>query len=150
MTETPAGTGKPFAPWISRVGALIIDILPVLAVTLVFALLFGEKESGDGSFSIQLSGGPYVVSQLIGLAWFVYNWVIKQGNTGQTLGKKALNIAVFKTGTTEPLGPGLTFVRQLAHILDGIPCFIGYLFPLWDKEKRTFADMVMNSRVYQA
>ncbi len=57
---------------------------------------------------------------------------------------------MFKTGTTEPLGPGLTFVRQLAHILDGIPCLIGYLFPLWDKEKRTFADMVMNSRVYQA
>lgn len=45
---------------------------------------------------------------------------------------------------------GLTFARQLVHIVDAIPCFIGYLWPIWDKENRTFADMIMSTRVYKA
>ena len=148
MTEAPVGSHKPFASWGHRAGAYILDILPVIALTILMTVLFGEKTTTDNGFSAELSGGGAVVLYLGIFGWFIYNWIIKQGNTGQTLGKKQLGIAVYKGGTTTPLGPGMTFVRQLAHILDSIPCLIGYLFPLWDKERRTFADMVMGSRVY--
>ena len=148
MTEASAVPSKPFASWIQRLGALIIDLLPIVAVGILLTVLFGEKETTDTSFSVELSGGGAALLYLAQFGWFIYNWVLKQGRTGQTLGKKQLGIAVYQGGTTTPLGPGMTFVRQLAHILDSF-CLIGYLFPLWDKEKRTFADMIMGSRVYQ-
>ena len=48
------------------------------------------------------------------------------------------------------IGGGLTFARQLVHVLDALPCGLGYLWPLWDRENRTFADMIMSTRVFKA
>jgi uncharacterized RDD family membrane protein YckC len=64
------------------------------------------------------------------------------------VGKKAMDIAVLGA-SNEPIGAGLTFARQLAHVLDFLPCFLGYLWPLWDAEKRTFADMIVGTRVHR-
>jgi hypothetical protein len=36
-------------------------------------------------------------------------------------------------------------VRQLAHIIDGAICYIGYLFPLWDAKRQTIADKIMGT-----
>ena len=35
-------------------------------------------------------------------------------------------------------------------MIDGIPCYLGYLWPLWDKENRTLTDMILDTRVYKA
>lgn len=148
MTET-AGTQKAYASWGSRVLAVIIDGIPTGLLFGVLTAAFGESTSSDGAFSFSLTGGPAAVYFIGAIGWFVYNWLILQGGTGQTVGKKLLGIGVFKAGTSEPLGAGLTFARQLAHIVDGIPCLLGYLWPLWDKEKRTFADMMIGSRAYK-
>ena len=43
----------------------------------------------------------------------------------------------------------MTFVRGLAHFLDSLPCYIGYLWPLWDTKRQTFADKIMNSVVVE-
>ena len=48
-----------------------------------------------------------------------------------------------KTG--QPIGFGLSIVRQLAHIVDAIICYIGYLFPLWDAKRQTLADKIMTT-----
>ena len=42
------------------------------------------------------------------------------------------------------------FVRKLAHILDALPCYVGYLWPLFDAKKQTFADKVMNTVVVRS
>lgn len=42
----------------------------------------------------------------------------------------------------------MSFVRQIVHIVDALPCYIGYLWPIGDREKRTFADMILSTRVY--
>ena len=36
-----------------------------------------------------------------------------------------------------------SIVRQLAHIVDGIFCYVGYLWPLWDGKRPTLADKIM-------
>ena len=41
----------------------------------------------------------------------------------------------------------MSFVRQLAHVLDGLPCYLGYLWPLWDAKRQTFADKVIGTYV---
>lgn len=58
-----------------------------------------------------------------------------------------MDVAVLDA-TYRPLGAGLTFVRQLAHVLDFLPCFLGYLSPAWDKERRTLGDMIVGARVH--
>ncbi len=47
--------------------------------------------------------------------------------------------------TWQPIGFGLSIVRQLAHIVDGAICYIGYLFPLWDAKRQTLADKIMTT-----
>ena len=34
--------------------------------------------------------------------------------------------------------------------LYGLPCYLGYFWPLWDPEKQTFSDKVMNTIAVQA
>jgi len=36
------------------------------------------------------------------------------------------------------------------HIVDGLSLFIGYLWPLWDKKRQTFADKIMSTVVVSA
>lgn len=148
-TDPQASTGT-YAGWWSRVGAAIIDALPNTVLFALFTALFGESSTEDSSFTFQLSGLPFVIYLVLAIGWFVYNVVHLQGTTGQTVGKKMLGIAVYGAGTRQPIGRGMSFARQLVHIVDALPCYLGFLWPLWDKENRTFADMIMGSRVYRA
>ncbi len=146
----PPPSSAEFGSWGARVGAYVLDILPIAVLYTVVALIFGDNSAGGGAVSTSLTGLPAVVVFVLGVGWLVYNWGVKQGATGQTMGKKVLNIAVYKAGTTETLGTGLSFGRYLVHIIDAIPCYIGFLWPLWDKENRTFTDMILDTRVYKA
>lgn len=146
----PPPSSAEFGSWGARFVAWFIDELPIIVVYFVFALLFGENTAGGGTVSTSLTGLPALVFFLIVIGWLVYNWGLRQGRTGQTIGKGVMNVAVFKAGTTEPLGTGLSIGRTLVHVIDAIPCYLGYLWPLWDAENRTFTDMVLDTRVYKA
>ncbi|KAA1395448.1 RDD family protein [Aeromicrobium ginsengisoli] len=139
-----------FAGWGARVGASILDSVPTLIVFVICIATFGTTDTADGSFSFQLSGAGAAVYYLFGAAWFFYNTVYRQGTTGASLGKSILGITLGRAGSGEPIGAGMSFVRQIVHILDALPCGLGYLWPLWDSEKRTFADMILSTRVYQS
>ena len=41
----------------------------------------------------------------------------------------------------QPVGVLMAFVRELAHVVDGI-LYLGYLWPLWDQKRQTFADKI--------
>ena len=66
-----------------------------------------------------------VVGALSVLAFYVYNWCIRQGRTGYTFGKTVVGIKLVSERTSQPIGAGLSFVRQLAHIVDGLLCYLG-------------------------
>jgi uncharacterized RDD family membrane protein YckC len=150
MTQ-PVGATAPaaYAAWGSRVGASIIDAAPTIVAFGVLGALFGTSKTSDGQASFTLDGGGFVLFLVIAVAWFGYNVLYQQGTTGQSFGKKIVGIAVYQAGTSRPLGPGLTFARQLVHTVDALPCFLGFLWPLWDKENQTLADMIMTSRSYK-
>ena len=38
-------------------------------------------------------------------------------------------------------------MRQLAHIVDSLICYIGWLFPLWDAKRQTIGDKIMGTVV---
>ena len=145
-----AGYGQPYgaapspenySPWGARaLGALIDYVAPVVVFYIVyFVLVFG------------IGGTAGTLLGVVALAAFVgftlWNSVFKQGQSGQSLGKELAKTKLIDEQTGQPLGAGMTFVRHLAHFLDSAACYIGWLFPLWDEKRQTFADKIMHSVV---
>lgn len=95
----------------------------------------------------------YTISSALGLllmlaawGWSLYNAYLN-GSTGQSFGKQQAGTRVLSEATGQPIGGGLGIVRGLAHIVDAIICYIGFLFPLWDSKKQTLADKIMKTVV---
>ncbi|MFG2971967.1 RDD family protein [Streptomyces sp. NPDC048331] len=134
----------PLAHWGLRVGATLLDGLiiagPMYALT-GLGVAFSGNESGDA-----VAGVLSLVGMLYFLGMFFFQ-LYREGTTGQTLGKKIVGISVHRELDGATLGFGMAFVRKLAHILDGAACYIGYLWPLWDEKKQTFADKVCSTVV---
>ena len=80
---------------------------------------------------------------LVGLAYFVWNYGYRQGTTGSSIGKSLLKFKVVSENTGEPIGFGLSALRQIAHVVDAVIFHFGYLFPLWTAKRQTLADKMM-------
>ena len=136
--------GRPLANWPQRVGAYLIDNL-IAGIPAFLAALFINPEPGE-----PMSGANALVVfllYLVSLGITVYNRWILQGRTGQSWGKQVLNTRLLRMSDGQPIGGGMAFVRDLAHIIDAIPCYIGFLWPLWDARRQTFADKIISTVV---
>ncbi|MFN2586671.1 MAG: RDD family protein [Actinomycetota bacterium] len=133
-----AGPSGPRAGFWARFGALLIDgILVGIVASILSAILGG----GDGG---TFSGTYQAIQAILGLAYYVY---FEGGPSGQTLGKKALNIRVIDFAAGGSIGYGRALVRNLGRYLSGLVLLLGYLWMLWDKEKQTWHDKFANSVV---
>jgi uncharacterized RDD family membrane protein YckC len=154
----PAPAGG-YAPWVKRVGATILDgIIGALAgiplwigyVVLLSHLHTTTNPDGTTTSHMSSGGGIAYVLIVIGLvtsiAFWVWNVCLRQGRTGQTIGKGVLGIRLIDENTSQPIGAGMSFLRAIVHILDGF-CYLGYLWPLWDSKNQTFADKIMHTVV---
>lgn len=128
------------ADWGIRALSYLIDWI---APTFVLAILVGLATA----VSETLGNAVYVVGVVGLIAFGVWNSGYRQGTTGQSIGKGVVGTKLISQSSGQPIGFGLAVVRQLAHILDGIPCYLGYLWPLWDDRKQTFADKIMSTVV---
>ncbi|AXG79803.1 RDD family protein [Streptomyces paludis] len=136
------GGGMPeLAHWGLRFGGKLIDGL--LYVVPYFILVAGASSDGGIGPVLALVGG------LAMLGIFIWQ-VIQEGSTGQTVGKKVVGIRLLRENDGQPIGAGMAFVRGLAHFLDNIACYIGWLWPLWDQKKQTFADKVCSTVVVKS
>jgi Mce-associated membrane protein len=66
--------------------------------------------------------------------------------SGWSLGRALVGIAVVRPDGAS-VGPGRLLLRDLAHLLDTVSVFIGWLWPLWDARRRTFADLLLGTEV---
>lgn len=102
---------------------------------------------GFGLYEVP-TGGTVAIGvalYLVGAIAYIVIYCKKLGK-GATWGRKAMNYQVLDADTGSPIGTGRAVGRYFAAILNAIPCLLGYLWPLWDAEKRTFADMIVNTR----
>ena len=132
MTDLSEGVARgPRAGFWQRFGAALIDGIIVGVVILILWAV--------------LKGVGYVLGVLISIAYVVY---FEGGPTGQTIGKRMLGIRVYDFGGSGgPIGYGRAFIRWLGRIISGIPCYLGYLWMLWDKEKQTWHDKLATTVV---
>jgi uncharacterized RDD family membrane protein YckC len=149
----PGVGGRALASWPYRVGASLIDgVVSSIVPALCYGIAAGTSETTVDAFGTPTSTPTALgtVLILVGIVaqfaiWF-WNRVWRQGRTGQSVGKSLLNIRLVKEATGGPAGIGLTFGREFAHILDAF-FYIGYLWPLWDEKKQTFADKLCGTVV---
>jgi uncharacterized RDD family membrane protein YckC len=169
----PAGYGygaptPPYASWGARAGAFIIDGL-VGAVAMIpfwigYGLLIGGAVAG-GSSEYDPNTGLYTpagepngalmaiggllmfIGFLVSLAFLYWNYGLKQGKTGYSIGKGVLGIKVVKEADGQVLGTWFSIGRFFVHYLDQLACYIGYLWPLWDDKRQTFADKILSTIV---
>jgi uncharacterized RDD family membrane protein YckC len=135
--------GAPYAEWPQRALAYLIDLAPVIGIVIVEQILFAIM---PGVIDLLVA----LVSVVAILGWVVYNYGIQQGASGYTLGKGIVGIKLISEETGQPIGTGMAVARYFVHILDAIPCYIGFLWPLWDEKKQTFADKVLKQIVVTA
>jgi uncharacterized RDD family membrane protein YckC len=143
--QAPAGYGypqqpgygmqPPYANWGQRFLGLLVDML-VFAVPYIVVIIGGASKI----WALAIIG--YLA--VIGLAIWQ---LIREGRTGQTVGKQAVGIRLVREIDGQPVGVGMAFVRRLAHFLDSIACYIGWLWPAWDAKRQTFADKVCSTIV---
>ncbi|WP_103502670.1 MULTISPECIES: RDD family protein [Streptomyces] len=138
----PYGSHVPndYAGWGSRVVARILDML-ILGVVPAILMVIGTPTTEGDSF-----GPTYFLGVLLSIGGWIY-FAYLLGTTGQTPGRKAVNIQVLKESTGQPLGFGMAVVRYVLDIVNALPCYLGYLWPLWDAKKQTFADKIVGTVV---
>ncbi|GAA3973224.1 RDD family protein [Streptomyces sp. NBC_01352] len=146
--QAPAGYGYPqqpgygmppsYANWGQRFLGTLVDGLIFM---IPYILVIIDVSAQTGILSVVGALG------VIGLAIWQ---LIKEGRTGQTVGKKALGIRLVRESDGQPLGVGMAFVRRLAHFLDSLACYLGWLWPAWDAKRQTFADKVCSSIVIRS
>ena len=143
--QPPGGPHPPYgrpelAHWGLRVGSYVIDYLITFGPAMLLNFMVGPDDSGTSAVF-----GILALLLMIGGGVFV---CVQEGSTGQSPGKKALGIRLVREREPgRPIGFGLSFGRRLLHVVDGLACYLGYLWPLWDEKKQTFADKIVSTVV---
>ena len=157
----PPGWALPtetYTPWVKRLLAFLIDWTPIWLVFLVPMIglvvtdgweCFDAMYGSSTNYCTTSSSDLWIIVQLLGFLacapYFFWNFCYRQGKTGQSIGKSALKFKVISEKTWQPIGFWLSLVRQIAHYIDQLICYIGYLFPLWDDKRQTIADKLMST-----
>jgi uncharacterized RDD family membrane protein YckC len=142
-----------YTPWLTRVGARLIDSVPLAVILAVGWLVLQNSVDSlcvandvDQICSVGYSTVGMTVmwgAVLAGLAYLVWNYGYRQGRTGSSIGKSVLKFKVVSENTGEPIGFGMSVLRQIVHVVDIAIFYTGYLFPLWTAKRQTLADKIM-------
>ena len=123
--------------WI-RFDALLIDLALLAAVTSTFV--------GIGPVSLASWAKDLVDPRalLLLLAYFTF---FEGSASGQTVGKKLLNIRVVDLDNAESIGFARAAMRNVVAYFVSVIFLLGYLWMLWDEERQTWHDKVASSLV---
>jgi len=136
-------SGAILAPWAKRAGAALIDTaLPsvVLLASAALAVVAQALQYHD------LLPAFLVLGVVLALGLMVRN-LVTQGHTGQSLGKRRVGLCLVQQHDGYPVGPLISLVRQGLHLADTVPLLLGWLWPLWDEKRQTFADKIVSTVV---
>lgn len=138
----------PYAGWGSRVGAHLLDALAAGGAVVVAG--FAAGIAGSLTRNAVAGGAVAVLLGIAAVSWLFHNRYVRAGRTGQSLGKSALRIRLVDERTWGPIGTGRALARDLAHVIDGLSCYVGYLMPLWDRRRQTIADKLARTVVVRS
>ena len=113
-----------------RLGAFLIDFAILLVPNIIFYLILGGVLSN-------------VLSFILGIGYAVYFWT----SSGQTPGKKMMNLKVVKAEGGRLLTPGEAVLRYMGQIISGIALLLGYLWVIWYPKHEAWHDKIAGTKV---
>jgi uncharacterized RDD family membrane protein YckC len=122
----------------SRTVSFCIDcVAPVAVLTVLLSV--AAHTNGTG-WRLVISASVY-----LGLLGFgIWNSGYLQGATGRSLGRRVAGTALISIETGRPVGFGWAVARQIWHVVD---FGVGFLWPLRDSKRQTFADKIVGTVV---
>jgi polar amino acid transport system permease protein len=131
------------ASWGQRAYAQLID-LGLLAVGegIVIGLIAAAGLRGIGGLILKIA--------LIVVPALLYAWqaVVRQAAVGQTFGKARAGISLVDDADGLSPTEATCLRRLLGHVVD-LVSLVGFFRPLWEPERKTFADRITKTRVVQ-
>lgn len=155
----------PVADFGQRALALIIDIaitlvglIPmVIGAILIAAGTSSATRTYDEFGNTTLSGADggligtgvalVVIGSLVSFGVWLWNRVFRMGRTGQSVGKKSVGLKLVDDKTGQPIGAGMSFLREIVASIVNQIFYLSYLWMLWDTDKQTVADKAVHSTV---
>jgi Mce-associated membrane protein len=128
---------------LARAGAFSVDVLLGVAVIATMVLLWQTTP---------VRGWLWWLCTVVAAVAFVLmavNRLVAPTISGWSLGRALFGIAV-RMRDGSPPGLGRLILRDLAHLADTAALLIGWLWPLWDRRGRTFADLLLRTEVREA
>jgi uncharacterized RDD family membrane protein YckC len=124
-----------------RIAAMLYDGLLILALLFLSTLPFiaardGEPVEADENLIYRL------ILALVIYGFFVGFWT----RSGRTLGMQSWRLQLQAADGNPPTIAAAT-VRFFAAILSWLPCGLGFLWQLWDKDGLTWHDRISKTRI---
>lgn len=94
------------------------------------------------------AGAIFILAGIVLAFVAAIRMMIQRGHLGYDIADAALGQTLLRDSSMRPMGSGWSvFGRGLAHILDALPLYLGYFWPIWDQKRQTFADKVSGTIV---
>jgi Mce-associated membrane protein len=123
-----------------RAGAFALDVLPGVAVVVTMALLVLAAPNGGWLWWM------YTATAVVAAFATLANRCLLPAVRGWSVGRAVVGIRVLRADGQSP-GALTLVLRDVAHLLDTAAVFVGWLWPLWDQRRRTFADLLLRTEV---
>ena len=153
-----AGFGQRALAYLIDWALTLIGLIPVILGIILIAVAapselntdqFGNTTtSGDSNPGLAVVGGLLIaLGVLIAIGITIWNRVFKIGGAGQSVGKKVIGLYLLDDKTGQPVGAGMTFLREIVNGLVNQILYLGWLWMLWDADKQTLGDKAVHSSV---
>jgi uncharacterized RDD family membrane protein YckC len=142
--------------------AWLIDAIPLVIIEGIgWGLLLGTQESACVTDTSGYNLGEYcatgastigqiaiAITAILAFAYWIWNLGYRQGTTGSSIGKSIMKFKIVNENTGQPVGFGMSVVRELIYWVGAGLCFgilwlVAVLFPLWDPKRQTLVDKIL-------
>jgi uncharacterized RDD family membrane protein YckC len=159
----PALPQEAYTPWGTRVLAYLIDYIPyAIILGIGWGLLLGTRETACTTDTSEYDLGEFcatgastlgqvsiALAGLIAFVYLIWNLGYRQGTTGSSIGKSIMKFKIVSEKTGQPIGFGMSVVRELLYLVAagicGILWLVAVLFPLWDAKRQTLVDKIIST-----
>lgn len=157
LGDDPRPAARPRPPhqagFVIRAVAFAIDavVLGAFTVPLTIAGIYGVRAGllASGT-ALRFIDTEEALARLLGLAWLAMATIYftaMHSETGQTIGKAVVGIAVRRARDLAAIGIVRSFIRMLAYGLSAAVFFLGFLTVLFNPRKRAWHDYLAGTCV---
>jgi uncharacterized RDD family membrane protein YckC len=136
-----------------RVGAYLIDLLLITAITCPIGIAVGAfaafaQQGGDEGAQVASLAMQMIVNVISIFAGWLYSALLESSSWQGTVGKKVLGIRVTDEYGNR-IGFGRATGRHFAKIISSLICLVGFIMAAFTEKKQGLHDMMAGTLVLQ-